>query len=367
MSRLLSSRGGGALVALGGIALVVMALAAIAGPADTRRGGPRLDPRSTIDSGTRAAVILIERQGRNVDVGSVGVEHGTYILFDDNLSDESRDDLLTEVEAGRSLIIADASSPIVKRLSRTSSLSAGSRCSIPSLAGVSDLELGLVPALATGDIANCFPAGDGWLVSVSSLGSGQVVAVSSPRPFTNSRLADGHNAALVVGLVDLTEGPIRILTATVGSGNRSLRDLIGEPVWAALAALAIATIAFGLNRGRRLGHPILEADPVEIEGSELVTATARLYARSGSGEHVLVAMADQLRLDLELRHGVGKQDDTESIVRSLSSNEVDAADLRVALTPERPTDEADFQLRVGRGVRARTIVMGPPHKPKPRL
>lgn len=342
-----------------------MAIAAIAGPADTRRGGPRLDPRSTIDSGTRAAAILIEREGRDVDVGGPVPGFGTYILFEDQLSDESRARLLTEVEAGQSLIVTDASSPIVERFSRTSSVSVGSGCAIASLADVSDLDLGLVPALATGNVASCFPAGDGWLVSVSSLGSGQVIAVSTARPFTNARLADGHNAALVVGLVDLTEGPVRIVTATVGSGERSLADLIGEPVWAGLAGLLIAATVFGLNRGRRLGRPILETDPVEIEGSELVTATARLYARSGSGEHVLAAMADQLRADVETRYGFTGDDSVESIVGRLNLNESDSADMRVALTPDKPISDADFAARVSHGVRARTIVRGPQHKPEP--
>jgi len=359
----LSTRGGGAVVALGAIALVVMVIAVIAGPADTRRGGPRLDPRSTIDSGTRAAVILIEREGRDVDLGGPVSGKGTYILFEDKLSHESRDRLIVEIEAGKSLIIADASSPLVDRLSRTSSVSVDSRCDIASLANVNDLELGLVPALAAGDIGSCFPAGDGWLVSVSSLGSGQVIAISSPRPFTNARLGDDHNAALVIGLVDLTDGPIRVLTATVGSGERSLSDLIGEPVWAALAGLLIAVIVFGLNRGRRLGLPIPETDPVEIEGSELVTATARLYAKAGSGEHVLEAMAHQLRHDVETRYGFASHDSVESIVGRLNLNEPDSADMRTALTPDKPSSDADFEARVSSGVRARTIVRGPQHKP----
>lgn len=360
----MSTRGGGAVFALGAIALVVMVIAAIAGPADTRRGGPRLDPRSTIESGTRAAVILMERQGRDVDVGGPAAGIGTYILFEDKLGDDIRDRLIADIEAGQSLIIADASSPIVERVSRTSSVSVGSGCDFASLADVTDLELGLVPSLAPGDIVSCYPAGDGWFVTVSSLGSGQVVAVSSPRPFTNARLGDGHNAALMIGLVDLTEGPIRILSATVGSGERSLSDLIGEPVWAALAGLLIAAIVFGLNRGRRLGRPILETDPVEIEGSELVTATARLYARADSGEHVLEAMADQLRADVETRYGFARHDSVDSIVSRLNLNESDSADIRLALTPHKPSSEADFEARVSHGVRARTIVKGPQHKPE---
>jgi len=355
----MASRGGGAVVALGGIAVLVMAVAVIAGPADIRRGGPRLDPTSTIDSGTRAAVILIEQQGRGVDLGGPADGFGTYIMFDDQLGDENRDGLLAEVEAGSSLIVTDASSPIVERLSRTSTVRPGAPCMFSSLADVSDLELGLVPALASGNIGSCFAAGDGWLVSVSSRGEGQIVAVSSARPFTNARLGEGHNAALLVGLVDLTEGPIRILTATVGAGDQSLQDLIGEPVWAGLAAMLLAMIAFGLNRGRRLGRPILEADPVEIEGSELVTATARLYAKTRSGEHVLETMASQLRSDVEVRYGFARNDSVESIVGRMNLNDADSLDMRAALTPDKPVDDADFEARVSHGVRARTIVRGP--------
>ena len=358
MSTVLSSRAGSAIAALTVIAAVVMMFAVFVGPSDGRRSGPPLDPRSTTDSGTRAAVILMEQHGRRVSIGAPGSAAGTVLMFTDDLEDDSREQLLDQISDGQSLIIADASSPLLERVNRAATIGPVQACSLPSLSAVSDLDLGLIPTLASGDIASCFAVGDGWLVTVSSHGAGQIVAISSPRPFTNGRLAQDHHAALILGVVQLTDGPIRIVYGAAGFGDRSLADLIGEPVWAALASLLLCVVLYGLFRARRLGLPVTESDPVEIEGSELVLATARLYARTHSDEYVLQTIADRLRIDIEHRWGFSVEEEPGTVIDRLHLNDADGTHIRVALGPRKPADAADFAQRVAHGVYARRIVRG---------
>ena len=68
----------------------------------------------------------------------------------------------------------------------------------------------------------------------------------------------------------------------------------------ALAQLLIAFVVFALWRGRRLGRPVAEVQPVEIAGSELVVAVGNLLQKAGRPE----IAAERLRSDLPPRpHG----------------------------------------------------------------
>lgn len=350
----------GAVIVLVGVAAVVMLIAVLVGPTDGRRSGPPLDPRSTIDSGTRAAVILLERQGRDVGVGAVSRSAGTHLVFVDDMSDRDRAALLALVDGGGSVLVADPDSPLVESVVASGTVSTDVTCGIEPIASVADLSVGLVPGLDAGD-ASCFPVRDGWFVTVSAHGAGRVVAVASARPFVNGRLDDAHHAALLVGLADLTEGPIRIVHAAPGSGDKTLAELVGEPVWAALALGLLAVVSHGLHRSRRHGRPVVEADPVQIEGSELVLARSRLYAGAGAGHHVIEQMASDLRAELESRWGFAPSADTETIVERLQLHPRDAEHLRGALATDPPNDDADLTARIAHGVHARRIILGTEH------
>ena len=91
----------GTIAVLVGVAVVAMLIAFVTGESDSRRSGPPLDPRSTIDSGARAAVILLEQQGRSVSIGSATSSVDTFLVLDDNLQATERErllDLQREVE-----------------------------------------------------------------------------------------------------------------------------------------------------------------------------------------------------------------------------------------------------------------------------
>lgn len=341
-----------------GVAVIVMLIAVIAGEPDGRRSGPPLDPRSTVGSGARAAVILLEQQGHSISIGGVDAGHSTYLLLDDNLQESDLERLLARVESGADLVIADGRSDIAPKVRSASTLGEHVDCDLPELALVDQIEVGVVPALAPGDIANCFPVSSGWFISVSSRGEGRVILMASSRPFTNSRIDEGHNAALVVGVMAMTEGEIRIVQALAGGGDTSLAELIGEPVWAALALVMLAFIAYGGFRARRLGMPVIESDPVEIAGSELVNATARLYGKAGENGHVVEAMRTQLRRDLGTRWAIGDDESIDVIVNRLQLHGEDEDQFRAALTAPVPRDEAGFTKLVGSCVRARHVIRG---------
>ncbi len=347
----------GAIVAVAGVAIIVMVIAVLAGPTDGRRSGPPLDPRSTTDSGTRAAIVLVEERGREVSIGAVSRSaEVVHVILEDDLDEDARSDLLEQIAGGGQLVIADARSPILSTPSGTGTVASEDGCALAGLVGVDQFDVGLVPALEPGDVANCYPVRDGWFVTVSDHGAGRIIAVSSARPFTNARLAKAENAALVAGLLEMTTGPVRVVHATPGSGDRSLRDLIGEPVWTALAGALAAVVCHGLFRGRRLGRPVIEQDPVEIDGSELVSATARLYARSGSAAHVVERVVPRLRADLEQRWGFDKHADIETIIGRLQLEPDDAEHVRWALSETAPVTEEEFAARIEHAVHARRIV-----------
>ncbi len=348
----------GTIAVLVGVAVVAMLIAFVTGESDSRRSGPPLDPRSTIDSGARAAVILLEQQGRSVSIGSATSPVDTFLVLDDNLQATERERLLDRVEHGADLVIADGRSDLVETASRASTVRDGIACELSGLTSVADIDVGVVPGLVAGDLGNCFPVGSGWFLTVTSRGEGRVIALSSSRVFTNSRIDEGHNAALVVGVLAMTEGEIRIVQALPGAGDRTLVELIGEPAWAALALLVIAFVTYGAHRARRLGQPVTETDPVEIAGSELVRATARLYRKADGRGHVVEAIRGQLRRDLATRWALDEAEPIDSVVRRLQLADDEETHVRDALTAPVPQDEAGFTQLVGSCVRARRTIRG---------
>ena len=72
----------------------------------------------------------------------------------------------------------------------------------------------------------------------------------------------------------------------------------------ALAQLLIAFVVFALWRGRRLGRPVAEVQPVEIAGSELVVAVGNLLQKAGRPEIAAERLRSDLHHDLTARLGL---------------------------------------------------------------
>ncbi|HMK11019.1 MAG TPA: hypothetical protein VK461_05540, partial [Acidimicrobiales bacterium] len=139
---------------------------------------------------------------------------------------------------------------------------------------------------------------DGAFVVAQPNGNGWIVATGGAGPFVNDRIDSEDNAALAANILVPHDGArvafLERANPGTGEGNKSLRDLIPTRVRMALAQLLIAFVIFALWRGRRLGRPVSEVQPVEIAGSELVVAVGNLLQKTGRPQ----AAAERLRADL---------------------------------------------------------------------
>jgi hypothetical protein len=76
-----------------------------------------------------------------------------------------------------------------------------------------------------------------------------------------------------------------------------LVDLVPGRVEGALAQVAVALVVLAMWRGRRLGRPVIERQPVELPGSELVVAVGNLLHQG----HRIDQATAILRADLARR------------------------------------------------------------------
>jgi hypothetical protein len=106
-------------------------------------------------------------------------------------------------------------------------------------------------------------------------------------------------ARLLVPADDTSTSILQPDAGSDGGTDRSLGDVLGRGVRLAILQLFVAFVVYALYRARRLGPPILEPQPVEIDGSELVVAVGQLLQQSARPEHA----ADLLRADTRRRLG----------------------------------------------------------------
>src|SRR5205823_5714198 len=139
-----------------------------------------------------------------------GTDVGTALVLDDNLSDDQRDRLHAWVRAGGTLIVSDPSSELAGaagfdftdegRLTPT--------CDYPPLADVDSIDVpGALLYRPVAGATMCFPrraeraSREAAFLVARKEGAGTVVALGSPSPFVNSRLAKGDNSVLAVRLL----------------------------------------------------------------------------------------------------------------------------------------------------------------------
>ena len=253
-----------------------------------RSDGDPLDPRSTGELGARALVLLLEHEGADVRIAPEPGD-GTALLLQDNLDDDQAKRLRKWVEAGGTLVVADPLSPFVPAIDRSS---AGvfdvpdddrgllePSCDLAAVGKIRHIRAdGAAPFRAEPGDVTCFPVDKGAYLVARPVGAGTVVALGGAAPFVNKQLDEEDNAALAVSLLAPTDGThVTIIRPDVpGGGRRSLRDLVSRRVKDGLWQLLFAFALFALWRARRLGRPVLEPQPVQIPGSELVVAVGNL-------------------------------------------------------------------------------------------
>jgi hypothetical protein len=300
--------------------VVLLALVVVAGLFLGRRGGgdgPPLDPASSGGLGTRGLVETLRSLGARVDVTrgapSSGA-HDTALVLADDLGPARRAEIDAWVRAGGTLLVADPSSPLAP-WNRKASTDVGlfpaqleKRCSLGALRGVGRIAAeGASVYDAPADATRCYPRNDGWWFVAARVGAGNVVAVGGAGAFVNRHLDDADNAALVAAVLVPRPGTsVAFLRPPPpgATGRKSLTELISPRVESALWQLAIAFAVLALWRARRLGRPVVEDQPVQLDASELVVAVGRLLQRSGSRSRAAELMVGDLRRDLAARGGV---------------------------------------------------------------
>jgi hypothetical protein len=282
-----------------GLAVALVVVGFITG--GQRTDGPPLDPSSTGPLGTKGLTELMDAFGTDVRRGVPRSTSETALVLVDRLTEAERADLVSWVERGGRLVVADPSSPLSPSLAdlQTTDLLLRRSCDVVGIDGSLELAGSSFGRYATSTMeASCF--GDGRLahVVVETMGTGEIISLGGAVTLTNENLDQADNAVLAVELLagPATELAIVYDAGAVG-GERTLADLIPRSVRWFGWQLALAFAIYVLWRGRRFGRVVIEPQAVEIPGSLLVRATGELARRSGGA----TAAGERMRLDLDRR------------------------------------------------------------------
>ena len=278
--------------------------------------GAPLDPTSPKRLGTKGLVEVLRALGADVQVTMAVPEPGeaaTVLVLADDLDEARREGLVRWVDAGGTLVLADAGSPLnpfeVRGGTQVGLLDAelDKRCELAALRDVRRVSApaGVVLEAPTGALG-CFPRNDGhWLVT-GPAGRGRLVVLGGAGAFVNARLDDADNGLVAASLLAPRPGGrvVFLRPPPPGGGDEGLLDLMSPTVKTALAQVAVAFVALVLWRARRLGRPVLEPQPVQLAASELVTAVGNLLQRAGRRDRAAALLRDDLRRDLAERLGL---------------------------------------------------------------
>lgn len=309
------------------VGLALLAVALLATRPST--GGRAYDPRSTRPDGTRGLVLVLEAYGVAVQVATEPPDPGwpgRVLVLVDDLGAAARDGLLSWVERGGTLVVADPVSTLHGGAgpggggSDASGTLAAGDCRLPDLAGLRAIDVGTEAAVATYPVgptdAACFVDGTQAFVLAVAQGAGTVVATGGVEPWTNRLLDRADNAALATELLSPQGEPVLVLErGPAGQGDRRLVELVAPTVWQALAQLGVAVVLLVAWRARRLGRPLEETPPVVLPGRELVRARAGLTRRAGHVEVAARALRQAWRVELAGRLGVPPGTDPATLDR----------------------------------------------------
>jgi hypothetical protein len=230
---------------------------------------------------------------------------------------------------------------------------------VPALARVQTLDRGTtgsfvdlyrVPPGAT----SCFGNGEDAFVVVQPEGRGQIVSIVGGAPFTNRYLGEEDNAALATALFAPRPGTRVALIDDAfgdasGGGNvdasDSLGQVLGVGVKLAVLQLGVAVVIYGFSRGRRLGRPIAEPQPVQIAGSDLIVAVGSLLQQTRRPDDSAAILRRDLRRDICRRTGLPDQAPVEVIADTVAARSVlDRDTVRHTLADQPTSSDADLVL-----------------------
>jgi hypothetical protein len=294
-----------------GLALVV----AVAGrPGE--EGNP-LDPASPGPLGTKGLVEVLRELGGQVRVSAdrPGTGTETALVLSDDLTPQRRQEVLDWVRQGGTLVVADASSAVTE-VEQVGSTRIGlldaeleRRCAETALADVRRVAApgGVVFEVPEGGGARaCFPRNNGAWLLIQPVGSGAVVRLGGASVLVNQELGEADNAVLLASLLVPAEGTsVQVLQPPLpGGGDAGLGDLIAPRVRLAMWQLVVAFVLLALWRARRLGRPVVEPQPVQLPGAELVVAVGNLLQRAKGRGQAAGLLTDDLRRSMAERLGL---------------------------------------------------------------
>lgn len=295
-------------------------------------GGAPLDPAASGPQGAKALVLLLRGYGAEVTVTADSpIPSATVaVMLTDQLDDARRSATADWVRGGGTLVVADPLSSLQtgvpvrssRRFTTNADLRPGGPCSLPGLGSIRRLDTGaslLLRPPAGARRAGCFaaaggPAGATFLLA-AGFGRGAVVGLGGAGLWTNERLGKEDNAALAVALLAPQPGAHVFLLAPsrAGSGGRSGLQLAGPRLREALIQLLLAFGVLAWWKGRRLGDPVLEHQPVDVAASELVGAVGNLLARTSSRDAAAQALRAAARRTIGERLGLGVTASAEEV------------------------------------------------------
>jgi hypothetical protein len=304
-----------ALAVLGGLVLLTLVLGA--GP--DHPGD--LDPRSTEAGGTKALVMLLEASGATVSVTDRLPAAGTDValLLADTTSTRYTAQLRDWVEGGGVLVVADPYSSFAPPRTRPASAFSAVAiqaergfCDIPAMVGLDLLVSpdGVTRFKAPEGAGRCFSDRTGPFVVDSTVGRGHVVAIGGADVFMNATLDQADNAGLAVALMAARPGTrVAVLwgmhaNGSPAAGHGDLASLVSTGVKLAIVELVVAFGLYAWWRARRLGQPVVEHQPVQIGGSELVRAHGNLLEQTRDPDRAARLLRWDLRRRLAERLGL---------------------------------------------------------------
>ncbi|HEX2375438.1 MAG TPA: DUF4350 domain-containing protein, partial [Actinomycetota bacterium] len=298
-----------------GLALGVALVVVVAGRGP-EEGNP-LDPASPGPLGTKGLVEVLKGLGGRVVVSADAPAAGTEValLLSDDLTPGRRQELLDWVGRGGTLVVADPGSGVteVKPVGSTRigllDAEIERRCAVPALASVGRVAApgGIVFEIpANGGTRACYPRNGGAWLLVQGVGSGTVVRLGGASVLVNQELGEADNGVLLASLLAPTRGTdVQVLQPPLpGGGSAGLGDLIAPRVRLALWQLVVAFVLLALWRARRLGRPVVEPQPVQLPGAELVVAVGNLMQRAKGRGQAAGLLTDDLRRSLAERLGL---------------------------------------------------------------
>jgi hypothetical protein len=318
--------------------------------------GNPLDPASPGPLGTKGLVEVMRELGGRVVISPEAPAAGTDValLLSDDLTPERRQELLGWVGRGGTLVVADPGSGVtaVKPVGSTRigllDAEIERRCDVPALARVGRVAApgGVVFEVpGAGGVQACYPRNDGAWLLVQSVGSGSVVRLGGASALVNEELGKADNGVLMASLLVPTPGTsVHVLQPPLpGGGGAGLGDLIAPRVRLALWQLVVAFVLLALWRARRLGRPVVEPQPVQLPGAELVVAVGNLMQRAKSRGQAAGLLTDDLRRSLAERLGLPASTPPDQLADAVAARTgIPRERVLRTLTQATPGDEAEL-------------------------